>query len=77
MVARAILETTPEVRVISALYFPLGCRDVQRAIAYVSDRIVNDDLVANLIRPEVSCDAEADITGVNKRLLSMRRSRNS
>jgi hypothetical protein len=77
MLARAILKPAPKVRRIPTLYFPLCCRNIQRTVAYVFDGVVNDDLVADVVRPAVGSDAEPDIVTVNKWLLPVRFSRDS
>ncbi len=69
MLPRAILKPTPKVRRIPTLHFPLGCRNVQRAVAYVFNGVVNGDLITDVVRPAVGADAEADIVTVNKWLL--------
>ena len=54
MLARVILKPTPKVRRITTFYFPLGCRNVQRTVAYVFDGVVNDDLnkMAAALQPQ-------------------------
>ncbi len=53
-------------RVIATLYLPLARRNVQRAVAYVLDGVVNDDLVADVVGPVVCSDAELNVAPVNK-----------
>ena len=53
-------------RVIAALYLPLARRNVQRAVAYVLDGVVNDNLVADVEGPVVCSNTELNVTPVNK-----------
>ena len=55
-------------RVIAALYLPLARRNVQGAVAYILDGVVNDNLVADVVGPVLCSDNELNIAPVNKRL---------
>ena len=53
-------------RIIAALYLPLACRNVQRAVTYVLDGVVNDNLVADVVGPVVYSNTELNVAPVNK-----------
>jgi hypothetical protein len=69
VLAGAIFKQAPQVRVVAALDFPLARRDVERAVAYVFDGVVNDDRVADVVSPMIRSDFELDIAVVDEWLL--------
>jgi hypothetical protein len=69
VLAGAIFKQAPQVRVVAALDLPLARRDVERAVAYVFDGVVNDDRVADVVSPMIRSDFELDIAVVNEWLL--------
>ena len=53
-------------RIIAAFYLPLARRNVQRAITYVLDGVVNDNFVDDVVCLVVCSNTELNVAPVNK-----------